>query len=683
MKTSLSILAALVALAVLVPSAVFADLEEVNEGVFVEDFEDGTLDQWGVDQKEQKQALRVPKIMEIIQDEGKATFHLKGNFHNRVYLRDRKFNDFSLAVRMKKTAGSYAGVVVRDHWRIYFQMRCFLCLNSDAKQVESKGELLKSGTAFPGYHDVKVVCAGPLLHAFVDDQPIFQYQIPPGEGRIGFYAHGDGEAYYDNLRIETRVCPERYILVEPEAPDDCLVFSPKENVKLRFNVSNYSDSQQQVSIAVSIKSWGDEVIKEVIGEEVKAGAGGISSAEFDMGRIPAGFYRVDLQASCAGKEVGKVHDLPLAVQDRGPYEYKAPTIPIAAYYKYFNKKSPVYTNTYAHVAARSLKDHHFTAVVADPSFTPETIDIFQSYGIATIARGHFLDHPAVIGTLTKDEPKPDEIEQLKQDYEKLRETTDKPITTCMVGEGIGLGGPADPLVMGRQLNAELRCFRWYGIKKSFYGILHDLKYKGWLPLSSVLRIVEASSDRPYWFVLPSLGKMHHEAYYHKPTPAETTGMMHLALAYGADGILFWAFQSHGSWPCLVDQQSLQPIDGNYAAASEVAASINMHADLIKSLEHIGLDVRCPSPVVDAVPRKSSKDEQLYVYVINKDTHNPVSTRLLLWAELWVLTSVRDVFSGKSLEVGKDEEGYLTVALTLAPGEGQLLATDVAYAPQKK
>ncbi len=69
--------------------------------------------------------------------------------------------------------------------------------------------------------------------------------------------------------------------------------------------------------------------------------------------------------------------------------------------------------------------------------------------------------------------------------------------------------------------------------------------------------------------------------------------------------------------------------------------------------------------------------KLYVYVVNKDTKNPVSTRLLLWAERWVLTGVQDVFSGKELKVEKDEEGYLSVAVTLAPGEGQLLATDAA------
>jgi hypothetical protein len=60
---------------------------------------------------------------ETVRDEGRTTVHLKGNFQTRVFLQDRSFNDFALTVNMKKTAGSYAGIVVRDHWRVYFQMK--------------------------------------------------------------------------------------------------------------------------------------------------------------------------------------------------------------------------------------------------------------------------------------------------------------------------------------------------------------------------------------------------------------------------------------------------------------------------------------------------------------------------------------------------------------------------------
>lgn len=470
------------------------------------------------------------------------------------------------------------------------------------------------------------------------------------------------------------------MVVEPEAPDNALVFSPEESIDLQFGVSNYSDSEQQVTLVGSVNTWDDEVVKGPMSQAVRVGAGRDTRALFGMGPVPAGFYRVELEGDCRGKQVCSQDDLPLAVQERGSGHYQAPLIPMAGYYKYFNKRIPIYENTYAHAAARSLKEHNFNAIVAGPSITREQIGVYQSYGIATITRGaRLIDHPAVIGVLVSDEPKPDQIDALKQQYEDLRKMTDKPITTCLVGDALGLGREGGPLWIWRQLQPELRCFRWYGIKKSFYGILHEVKYKPYLPLSSVLRIAEASSDTPYWVVLPALGRSDHEAYYQKPTPAQTRGMMHLALAYGADGILFWAFQSHMRWPCLVEQRSLEPTDGNYAAAAEVAAQIKAHADLIKSLEHGGLDIRCPSPVVDAVPRRSAKDGKLYVYAVNKDTRNPVTTRLLLWAERWRLTGVRDVFSGKKLRIEREEEGYLSVPLTLGPGGGKLLGMDVTDA----
>jgi len=196
----------------------------------------------------------------------------------------------------------------------------------------------------------------------------------------------------------------------------------------------------------------------------------------------------------------------------------------------------------------------------------------------------------------------------------------------------------------------------------------------------VLRIAEASSDSPYWFVAPALGKTDHEAYFHKPTPAETKGLMHLVLAYGADGILFWSFQTHGSWPCFVEQKSLEPTDGSYAAAAEVAGHIEKHAELLAALRLGGLDVRCPSAAVEARPLHDSRvdgRQRRFVYVVNKDARNSVSTRLLLWADRWALSRVRDVFTGKELPVKpRDEEGYLSVPFELGPGEGQLLETDV-------
>jgi hypothetical protein len=56
----------------------------------------------------------------------------------------------------------------------------------------------------------------------------------------------------------------------------------------------------------------------------------------------------------------------------------------------------------------------------------------------------------------------------------------------------------------------------------------------------------------------------------------------------------------------------------------------------------------------------------------KSTRSGVTTRLLLWAERWTLHGVRDVYSGQSLPVERDEEDYVGVPLVLEPGGGRLL-----------
>jgi len=364
-----------------------------------------------------------------------------------------------------------------------------------------------------------------------------------------------------------------------------------------------------------------------------------------------------------------------ALQPRVSLAFEPPAIPVGAWYE-----SARMDTDHVRTAARSLKEHHFNTVVANQAFTREVIDIFAMHGIAVITRGNkFLDHPAVIGSVVGEAPRPGkqpgtDVEQLKQQYRELCKRTDKPLITCVVGDGLGVANVADPWKFWNEVQPQVRCLRWYGIGRNHYGILHKRLYKGHVAFSSVLRIAK-SGKSPYWIVLPSFGKNERDADYQNPRPAQIRGMMHLALAYGARGILFWALQDHGDWRCLVDGRSLKPTDGKYAAAAEVAAKINAHAALITSLNPRGGDVRCPSPFVEAVGQRDN-DGKLYVYAVNKNTREAVSTCLLWWGERRALTNVRDVFSGQELKAaGLDEEGYWRVPLALAPGEGKLLDFD--------
>jgi len=498
----------------------------------------------------------------------------------------------------------------------------------------------------------------------------------------------------------------------PEEDDDALVFSSATDVELTIKTANHSETDAHLLAAVRpfkgepvseteakqaaakgetvveygvskfyrIETFADQTIKS--GETVVK-AGSEDLARINLGKLPPGFYMLDISLFDGAMRLSN-RKYPLAVlEDAEPQKYEPPVIPLGVYTRFMTYKrstEPLFWKTYVHAIAHDLRKHNLNMVVASGGFHPGEVEIFNSYGVAGISRGGgLLDHPGVIASFVSDEPHPgEELEKLKQTYADLhKKYADKIITTCMVGEGMGLGAPGDPVNLWKELQPKVRVFRWYGIKKHFYDALHPLHYKGVLPFTSVLRIAEASSDIPWWVILPAFGKTGHEAYFQNPSPAQMRSMMHLACAYGADGILLYEYQFG-----LVDPVTLKPRDGKFAAVAEVAAKIKAHTDLIISLGHIGLDVRCPDPVVDAIPLESAnKDGKLYAYVVNKDAKNPVSTRLLLWAERWVLTSVRDVYSGKNLEIGRDEEGYLTVPLTLAPGEGQLLATDVANAKQ--
>ena len=648
-------------LSVLLPKPLHAALEEVKPGVFVEDFS-------GFDEEDlDPTGGQPPKTLEVV-DGDDARLHMVGNMHSTAWIKGREFSNFVLEVDVKKTGGSYAGITVRDRWRVSFQMKGYPMITRQGV----KGRL-KAGRRFGGVNRLRIVCAGPMLRMFVNGEQVLKTNIGAGKGRVGFYAH-NAEAYYDNLRIDTHVDPLEAISALPEAPEEQLVFSPEEPVKLKFQMGNYSEEDAEVKVSASVGNWDDETVTDPVQRQIEVAAGQSTPVEFQVGRLPRGFYCIRLQMRSGGTRVGGFDDLPLAVQEPPSGEYQPPVLPVAAYYKYYNTRHPVYVNTYAHAAARILKEHHFNAVVAGPSFTRGIIDIFQSYGIATIARGGDLDHPAVIGSLVGDEPSDKQLPRLKKQYERLRERTDKPLTTCMVGDGIGLG---HTLPKWRELDpiGQLRAFRWYGINKGVYGLLRPAIPKGRMPLASVCRITEATGEVPWWFVLQGFGREGVEQHYTVPTPAQIRGMMHLATAYGADGLVFWALQDHQGLTCLLDQKSLAP-SRNFLAASQVAARIAPHAQVLKALKVVGLGAYCTSPVVECVPLMDAKSKGFYVYVVNKNTEEKVESKVS-WMEYWRgrIDGVRDVYADRELEmttVRRDERDLKAVAVTLEPGEGKLL-----------
>ena len=676
-------LAALVALAAIPPNAAWGNPKEVGPGVLFEDFEDGKLDAYDM----RTFGNRVPPQAEVVKRDGKAVLKLGGDFSwMELILRDRKFKDFVFEARIRKASfrDGYAGLQFRGQYRVFFRQKGFVNLR-DPRNA-SLGESL-SGHDIEQYKDFKVVCAGPIIRIYVDGELVLDsYDLEPAEGSMALITHAK-HAFIDDYKISAHVPAEHYIMVVPRAPDECLVFPPGKDLMLGFTAANLSDSEKRIGLAVTLKTWGDEPLTERLAHEVTLEAGKRKDVDLNAGKIPAGYHQMVLETTCAGKTMS-VQQLPLAVQERGRGEYQPPAIPVAVYWKYqVSYMKSICRNTYMHAAARNLKDNHINSVVAGVGFIREQADVLQEYGIATITRsGAHMDHPAVIGTLVSDEPKPEEIPKLKEDYAKIRDRTDKPITTCMIGDAMG------PHVVDAWNELApiggVRALRWYGIKKHFYGVRRRLAYKGVPSFIEVLRLSQKSGDTPYWMILPSFGGTDLQAYYCNPMPSEMKAMMHLSLAFGAQGLLFYTYQVEGKrWLALVDGTTLKPCDGKLAALAEVAEKIAPHAELIKSLKQTGWAPRCDSYAVEVLgldndePDATTEDGKLfreqYLYAVNLDPLETVECRLF---HLDGKARVFDLFGGAELKVS-DEEVELrpgvkyqtgVVRLTLGPGEGKLL-----------
>jgi hypothetical protein len=234
--------------------------------------------------------------------------------------------------------------------------------------------------------------------------------------------------------------------------------------------------------------------------------------------------------------------------------------------------------------------------------------------------------------------------------------------TCCIGESIGLGGR---YFFWEQIKPRARAFRWYGVKKSFYGVQHHIYYKGILPFLDMLRAADDSFATPYWVVLPGLGGTQHEAYFQVPYPAQTAALMHLCAANRADGQLWYTYQELVHPVTFRDRR-----EGLMQRIGEAAGWIQQNAELLVSLEVGGADVRCKSPSIEPVPLHNDAGEK-YVYAVNRNTREPVSCRLF-WPRSEAAGRVKDLFEGKERTVDTDEF-YRYVDLELRAGDGRLLA----------
>ena len=595
----------------------------------------------------------------------------------------RSFRDFVLDVGVGKPEGrnGFAGVAFRQGLKASFEFGGRLLLSADRPGAWSY-------RAIEQFHSeevrrLKVVCIGPIVRIRVNGKIVLEHHDPDHDvaGAVELIAD-PGHVGFEDPRISTKVPPREAVIVEPLAEDDCLLFAPDRPVALRFRLRSASDEALDVDLGVVVSTWKGKKALARAAAHASLAPGADQTVSLDLAPLPEGYYRMLVEVSANGAAKQRI-EYPLAVHERPSLTHRNPVIPIAPYWKQVTETlKPIVRNTYVRAAAHSLHAHHFNAVVGGHDafifdVYPDLVSIFKEYGLATITRsGRCLDKPSVIASLMSDEPKEDTIAQLKAHYEELGKKTHKLFTTNVPGEDILLA-----MNKWRFLQPKVRLFRWYGVKKSFYGIKHRLYYKGWLDFSDVLNIAETCATTPYWAILPSFGDPQHEGYYMNLPAKEMMAMMHLCLAYGARGILFYTLQTEGSrWSAFVDRRTLQPCDKKYDVVANVAALVGRHADLLAALHRGGFDVLNSNTTnVEAVPRRTEAGKT-YVYVVNKDAQE--RSRARIGFEGRGATRVQDVFSGKHLKAMRTPEGLAEVTVTLRPGEAALLEVD-AVVPAAK
>jgi hypothetical protein len=184
---------------------------------------------------------------------------------------------------------------------------------------------------------------------------------------------------------------------------------------------------------------------------------------------------------------------------------------------------------------------------------------------------------------------------------------------------------------------------------------------------------------PYWVILPSFGQNGPDAYYGNPTPGQIRAMMHLTVANGANGVIFYTYhRQSGKSMGFVESASLVPSDGKWAAAGEAAEKIARNAKLLSSLTFAGSQQYVDNYMVQGYILNDADGNPFY-YLVNMDTRRAADFSLF---RLDPKGTLRDLYAEKDLEIKTEPVELLqpdatietgVVHLQLAPGDGTLLA----------
>jgi len=204
----------------------------------------------------------------------------------------------------------------------------------------------------------------------------------------------------------------------------------------------------------------------------------------------------------------------------------------------------------------------------------------------------------------------------------------------------------------------------------------------------VFQLIDAYNDTPWWFVSQTFGvvptETRPETYWGNPTPAELTGLTHMALAHGAKGVLGWALQTHwqqagNDVPCLLKQDTLAPADGKWQAWLDMAKFVTRFKPILRDAKLGGCEPAAERADLEVVPRQTS-DGRKIIYIVNLNTRESVESDIWLFAGQ--MLALHDLVDDRNVPLTTGEWDRATAHVKLEPGEGRLYEVTTIDGPVK-
>lgn len=548
-------------------------------GAYVEDFSAADPAAW---------KRTDPPKAEIVTEAGKTFLRVTGREQLALKIPTQDRQDFVLQARVRGPGG----VHFRDGYKVFFKTTGDMWIRRPGSMLL---DWVRTPRSVQEFHAIRVVAVGKIVRVYVDDALEFE-GLDHAPKAAPFFLCGSGD--FDLIRVDEAIPPDEAVMATPRdaganffdeyqyrqmkmtgprVQDVALAFKTAEPVRIPIVLLNYGENSE-----LGVQANLDDFDGHAFAERTLAGEGTL-----DFGPVTHGFHRLQLGV-LRGKQLVRTVPYPVFVGvPDPPVAYREPVIPFGVLLQTSVWK-PFHTKTYWHGIAALLRAHHMNTVVFINCHR-EFPEIFEQYGIATLERSEVRqDYRSVLGLLAL----PEDLEKVRA----LQESNKKPVMAALSVDDLGSGTDKDPLKAWKTLKPGIRVLRLPRVEAT---------------LSAALQRVSTGFDSPWWALIP-VGN----------SAAELRALTHLALAYGAKGVLYASLQGGAEGGGLVNYLSLRPVDDKLAIIAELGQFVSGSGEQLVTLKPGTHVVKCDPKSVLAVP--VLVNDKPGAYLVNTNTQETVT-----------------------------------------------------------